>query len=187
MENHKKELRESMLLCRSGLSKDEVSFLSHEIAKNVMQSEPFKNMEHICIYKAFRNEVSCDDIMKEAFIQDKHVYVPVTDVGRKEIFFYEIFPDTEWKKGAYGIFETCISNKNCLLDMAALILMPGLLFDRKKNRIGYGGGYYDKYLDNHTHHITMALCYSFQVIREVPYENHDVRPDYIVTEKEIIF
>ena len=94
--------------------------------------------------------------------------------------------DTEWRIGTYGIEEPILESETRILKEKAVILMPGLVFDRKKHRIGYGGGYYDRYLAGHTEHITAALCYAFQIIEEnLPWEEHDILPDYIITEKEI--
>ena len=182
----KKELRNIMMNRRNRLSKNEVDAFSKRIANHVIKSDLFKESSHICIYQAFRNEVSCDVIMKEAFLKGKHVYVPVTDMGTKTMEFYEIFEDTKWILGAYGIKEPCLSNQQPVLNEKALICMPGLLFDKEKHRIGYGGGYYDKYFMLHPMHTKIALCYEFQIIETLPFEEHDILPDYIVTEKGII-
>lgn len=181
----KKELRKEMLQRRNLLSKEQVENSSKQITDYVIKSDLFQNASNICVYQAFRNEVCCDDIVKEAFLSGKQVFVPVTDIVTKTMEFYEILETTQWKTGAYGILEPCIQEDSTILKEKALILMPGLLFDKEKHRIGYGGGYYDKYLTNHTIHIKIALCYDFQVIAELPYEEYDVTPDYIVTEQGI--
>ncbi len=88
--------------------------------------------------------------------------------------------------GAQAIAEPETISPDCVLTNTALILMPGLLFDTQRHRLGYGGGYYDKYLSAHTEHRTAALCYDFQVIdHTLPYEEHDRLPDYLVTEHHI--
>ena len=143
----------------------------------------------VCVYQAFRNEISCDDIIDKAYEDGKHVYVPVVDDNNKTMEFYEITNDTEWTEGAYGIKEPVITKYTNKLTEAdnVLVIMPGLVFDKNKHRIGYGGGYYDKYLTEHTGHITMALFYSFQVVDEkLPFDAQDVLPDYIVTEDGLI-
>ncbi len=180
-------LRRQMLEKRNGLSDKEVVVLSNRISNQLFRMEMFKKSMHICIYQAFRNEVSCTFICQEAYRLNKHVYTPVTDLTAKEISFYEVFPDTEWITGAYGIKEPKPGFHGTRLSQPALILMPGLMFDKNKNRIGYGGGYYDKYLAHHTEHTTIALCYHFQIVPFVlPYEEYDKIPDYIITESGII-
>lgn len=171
---------------RNRLSKEQVSSLSNEIGKQIIKSELFQNAFHICVYQAFRNEVCCDTIMEEAFKSGKHVYVPVTDMETKTMEFYEVFEDTLWKPGAYDILEPCISKDNSILKEKALVFMPGLLFDKDKHRVGYGGGYYDKYFMSHPFHTLVGLCYDFQVVDCLPYEEHDMIPDYIATEKGIM-
>ena len=76
-----------------------------------------------------------------------------------------------------------------------LIIIPGIVFDKNKNRIGFGGGYYDKFLyklkENHNKNNTklpliVAVCYDFQLLNSIPYEKHDIKPDIIITEKQTI-
>lgn len=182
----KKQLRKMMSSRRSLLSKEQVVSLSDEIGYYVIKSDLFQRASHICVYQAFRNEVCCDTIMEEAFRTGKHVYVPVTDIETKTMEFFEVFENTLWEPGAYHILEPCISKDNPILKEKALVFMPGLVFDREKHRIGYGGGYYDKYFMRHPVHTRIALCFDFQIVDTLPFEEHDILPDYIVTEKGII-
>ncbi|MDE6759082.1 MAG: 5-formyltetrahydrofolate cyclo-ligase [Lachnospiraceae bacterium] len=179
-------LRKYMTEKRNGLTAHEIQSCSEEITKKLLGSIFYKECRNLCLYNAFRNEVSCRFIMKQALSDRKRVFMPVTDESHKTIEFYEVTGDTVWRKGAYGIEEPILESETRILKEKAVILMPGLVFDRKKHRIGYGGGYYDRYLARHTEHITAALCYAFQIIEEnLPCEEHDILPDYIITEKEI--
>lgn len=189
MENNldKRQLRKVMQQKRNKLSGSEQQERSRQIAQQLLQSELYRTNRYICIYQAFRNEVSCDTIMQEAWKHNKEVYVPVTDEVNQTMEFYPVTGQTQWQQGAYGIMEPVLEAAAKPLTESALILMPGLAFDRNKHRIGYGGGYYDKYLAEHTMHTTAALCYDFQVISEdLPYEEHDILPDYIITEYGIL-
>lgn len=88
--------------------------------------------------------------------------------------------------GAMGILEPVPAVCPCADgEEQALIIMPGVAFDRKGNRIGYGGGYYDRYLQRHSAHITVAAAFEFQIFDEVPHEDTDIRPRMLVTEKGI--
>ena len=81
--------------------------------------------------------------------------------------------------GAYGIPEP-IADGPVADDPAALVLMPGLAFDRQGGRMGYGGGFYDKYLSQHPGHPTIALCYGFQLLDHVEMEPHDIPVDAVL-------
>ena len=88
--------------------------------------------------------------------------------------------------GAMGILEPDPERCPLMDDMEdALVIMPGVAFDRELNRIGYGGGYYDRYLRKHTLHKTLAAAYDFQIFDEVPHEECDIRPQYMLTESMI--
>ncbi|MBQ4058126.1 MAG: 5-formyltetrahydrofolate cyclo-ligase [Lachnospiraceae bacterium] len=184
---NKKELRQYMREKRNALTIREQKLYSDQIAEMVLTSDLYQNLANICVYQAFRNEVSCDKITEQALLDGKQVFVPVIDNDSKTMEFYQITLDTNWVDGAYGIKEPIIDSNSKILTDKALILMPGLVFDHQKHRLGYGGGYYDKYLGLHKEHRTLALCYDFQVVEEsIPYEDHDILPDYIVTEKKIL-
>ena len=183
---NKKNIRQEMLEKRKNISEEVRRNLSEQIAENIINSHFYKNFQHICIYQAFRGEVLCDRKKKQAFGDGKQVYVPVTNQEQKLITFYEIHEDTAYQTGAYGIMEPVMDEQSTVLSKPALILMPGLAFDRNKHRIGYGGGYYDRYLAVHPEHAAVALCFGFQVIdTDLPCEEHDILPGYIVTEQEI--
>lgn len=182
----KAEMRKLMLDKRNLLTESEITNLSEQICTLITESDLYQNFQNICIYQAFRNEVSCDRIMKRALSDGKYVYVPVTDMEHGEMEFYQVTDQTNWKMGAYNIKEPVLDKDTLRLQEKALILMPGLVFDKKRHRLGYGGGYYDKYLEKHQGHVTVALCYRFQVIdEELPCEEHDILPDFIVTENNI--
>ena len=183
---NKKELRQYMREKRNALTISEQNLYSNQIADTILNSPIYQNTNHICVYQAFRNEVSCDRITEQALSDEKQVFVPVIDNDSKTMEFYQITYETIWIDGAYGIKEPIIDSQTKILTNKALILMPGLVFDHQKHRLGYGGGYYDKYLSLHKEHSKVALCYDFQIVEEsLPYEEHDILPDYIVTEKKM--
>ncbi len=183
--NDKKILRKQMREKRDALTIEEIDIRSKQISEQLLQSSFYKECTHICVYEAFRNEVSCEYITTQALQDRKCVYLPVTDEASKTMEFYQITKATVYREGNYGIREPELDEKSKTLQDKALILLPGLAFDRNKHRLGYGGGYYDKYLALHDEHITLALCYDFQIVDELPCEKHDILPDYIVTESEI--
>ncbi len=186
MHMNKTEIRKEMLQKRNRLSAMEQQMYSERISDRILKSSLYDQCKNLCIYQAFRNEVSCDKIMRQALQDKKSVFVPVTDLENKTMEFYRVTEHTKWKAGAYGIMEPVFTDMTPVLKEKALILMPGLVFDRDKHRIGYGGGYYDKYLAGHMEHTTIALCYHFQIVKErLPFEEYDILPDYIATDEDM--
>ncbi len=182
----KQQMRKLMQDKRNLLTKEETAVLSEQICTQLAESTLYRECKNICVYRAFRNEVSCEGIMTRALAEGKQVYVPVTDRENGKIEFYQVTDRTVWKIGAYQIKEPVLDEDALTLQEKALVLMPGLVFDRKRHRLGYGGGYYDRYLEDHPEHVTAALCYRFQVLEdELPCEKHDILPDYIFTETDI--
>lgn len=181
----KKILRKKLREIRDALTSKDIDIRSRRIAEQVLKTSFYKECTCICVYEAFRNEVCCKRITEQAFQDGKCVYLPVTDEETKTMEFYRITEDTIYQEGNYGIREPQLDGNSETLQRKALVLMPGLAFDRNKHRLGYGGGYYDKYLSLHNEHITAALCYNFQIVEELPYEEHDILPHYIVTESEM--
>jgi 5-formyltetrahydrofolate cyclo-ligase len=111
--------------------------------------------------------------------------------------FYKISSYDELQSGAYGILEPITNEKyvpsQICNDISGnktkdIIIIPGLVFDIKGNRIGYGGGYYDRYLLEHKNLIKCAVCYDFQIVDEgiIPYGKYDVKVDAIVTDKRLV-
>lgn len=185
----KKQIRKELKEKRNVLSDREVRQRSGIICYHLLQSDEYKNVSSVCVYRAFRNEVSCDDIIEQAYEDGKKVYVPVVDKDKGTMDFYEITKDTEWTDDSYGIKEPVIDDTSIKLgpEDKALIVMPGLAFDKNKHRIGYGGGFYDRYLAKYPGHTTMALCYSFQIVdAKLPYDEQDVLPHFIVSEDGVI-
>ena len=100
-----------------------------------------------------------------------------------KLFKSEITSFDELKPGAYGILEPDAGIPASADD--GLMIMPGVAFDTNRNRVGYGGGYYDRYLESHPQLHTLALAFDMQVLFEVPAEEQDIKPQLLVTETNI--
>ena len=117
--------------------------------------------------------------------------LPVVDMAKKSMLFKKWTPEDKLKIGSLGNLEPTY-DKNIIVPQ--IMIVPMLMFDRKFFRLGYGGGYYDKSIIKLKKHfqkekkffITIGLSYSEQEIDQIPYENHDMNLDYIVTEKEFL-
>ena len=147
------------------------------IAKRLFNELFYRNARFIYCYASFKDEVCTGKIIEESLRQGKKVALPRVSGERK----------TDLKPGFMGIKEPgqqCVKAPAPLED--TLILMPGVAFDRSGTRIGYGGGYYDTYLENHSVCMKSALAYSVQIAPEIPSAPTDIKADMIITEKELI-
>ncbi len=187
----KKKLRKEVLARRGTLSEQEQKEKSTEIARSVIRLDEFKNCKTILLYEAFRNEVQTDEIYREARCLGKQVYYP--KVNDKEMEFYRVENCAEFEVGAYGIREPKPEDAKRYVpkeDDEILVVVPGVAFDEKGNRIGYGGGYYDKYFqrladgDAQKNTCKVAVAYDCQIVDHgmIQSETHDIRMDYIMTE-----
>lgn len=178
----KLEIRKLVLGYRDSLSADEVAMKSIVILEKLLQMEEYKKAACIYCYVDFRNEVRTKPIIRRALSDGKKVAVPKIDKEGMEFYYIDGFD--QLKPGIHGILEP----EDCPLaaDMDALLIMPGVAFDKKNHRIGYGKGYYDRYLKRSNQHFKVALAYQFQVFQSVPYEEFDVQPDLVLTERGIL-
>lgn len=141
----------------------------------------FKNAKAFFTYIGFRGEVSTEDLIKK-YLGKKRIIAPkILDKTEKTISLFEIFA-AKYIKGKFGVPEPVyVAPFSGKLD---LIFTPGLAFDLRGNRIGYGGGYFDRFLVK-TNAIKVGLAYESQIIDKVPSRKYDVAVDYIVTERKI--
>ncbi|MBQ3513737.1 MAG: 5-formyltetrahydrofolate cyclo-ligase [Lachnospiraceae bacterium] len=164
------------------LSKEEILELSHACIKSLMELDCISNYDIICPYVSYNQEVATWDFIKQLLKEGKKVAVPKVIGDEMEFFYIHQFSDL--LPGAYGILEP--SSGQTLQEPKALVIMPGLAFDKEKNRIGYGGGFYDKYLEKHPDFLKVALAYDFQIYEKLDVEQFDIKPDIIVTDKRVI-
>lgn len=157
------------------------------IYRRLFTESIWKEARSIGITLSINREVETREIIKEAWKFNKMVAVPKTAPKSREMVFYKLETFEQLEPGHFGIMEpkidsTSIVNSNDI----DLLFVPGLVFDRKGYRIGYGGGYYDRYLA-HFSQKTLSLAFSFQVVDEIPRFDYDKRVDCIITEKETIY
>ena len=126
---------------------------------------------------SYNQEVRTAAILRRCLADGKRLAVP--KVYEEEMKFLWLEDLEAVAPGAYGIPEP-IADGPVADDPAALVLMPGLAFDRQGGRMGYGGGFYDKYLSQHPGHPTIALCYGFQLLDHVEMEPHDIPVDAVL-------
>lgn len=184
----KKTIRKQMLEIRNKMEASDVESFSRSIFERLVESRLLPDASHVMVYLDFRNEVRTDPIIRYCLENSKNVYVPICVPETHELVISRVTSFDDLESGFYGIREPKKSSLR-LSDSSVLdlVLIPGTAFDLSGNRIGFGAGYYDRFLKRLSPAAKkVALAYSFQVIDSVPADQYDVPVDYIATEKEII-
>ena len=186
----KNELRKQVLAKRDALTVEERKEKSDAISDCVTQHPIFKETDTILLYAAFRSEVDTMKIFRSAVASGKKVYFP--KVFGNEMEFYCAEAEEDFEAGTWGILEPKVEFERKYVPKykeKVCIIMPGAVFDKAGNRIGYGRGYYDKFLNRmeQVESFKMGIAFSCQLINieNFPKEEHDVGLDVIVTETEI--
>ena len=158
------------------------------IKKKLFSLHEFLNAGVVFFYASFRSEVETHTMIKESLEMAKRVILPKVQIDRHRIKICEIQDINELSPGWLGIPEPPFANAYSLsIDDANIIIVPGVAFDYSGNRLGYGGGYYDKLLSQRKVKAPIiALAFEEQLVDEIPSEPHDVKIDMIVTDKRII-
>lgn len=180
----KETVRESMRFLRRNMTENERKEKDAAIRNRLYELDQFKNASIVFPFVSFGTEVDTVEIIKRLFGDGRKVAVP--RVQGDEMDFYLISSMTGLERGTMGILEP-VSDRKVKIE-EGVMLLPGLAFDIKKNRAGYGGGYYDRYLAKHTCEgvYKIALAYDFQIVNDLEAEKHDKKPDMILTEKRVI-
>jgi 5-formyltetrahydrofolate cyclo-ligase len=185
----KKELRKKVQVLRDVLDPMQQRLLSDKIAANLWSIPEFDSAETILFFISFRSEVDTLSMISRALEEGRTVCIPCTDMGDKSMVASQIMNmDSDLKMGNYNIPEP---REECLRpvppEQIDVILMPGVAFDPTGGRLGYGGGYYDRFLEKCSPGCKLiALAYELQIVEHVPCADHDHHIHKIVTEKRII-
>jgi 5-formyltetrahydrofolate cyclo-ligase len=181
----KRSLRRTMLAHRKSLSEAEFRSASYLIQEFFLETEEYRRAKRIVLYASIHNEVATERVVAAALQSGKTVAFPV--VVHHGLAFHEVDTLSSLKKGAFGIMEPCTSGRCVAMEESDIFVLPGVVFDLKGHRIGYGKGYYDKALHRFEGQGKfVGFCYDFQLVDEIAKEPHDVRMDMIITEKRLI-
>ena len=180
----KNELRAKMREMRRSLTADEVNEKSAVIARSLLNISAVKDAKTVCVYISAFKEPDTRGIIDALLSSGKRVAVPVTDEENVTLSLSYIDNASELARGAYGIYEPTVIRRADENDID-VIVTPGLAFDTRGGRIGFGKGYYDRLFEK-TDALRIALCYDFQLLEKIPTEPHDAPMDIIVTEKRVL-
>lgn len=193
----KQSIRSEVLMARDALNPMIKDMLSNTIRENLYSTEIFNNSRIVFLYSSFRNEVDTVEIIEDCLKMGKKVALPCSYVsqGVPKMDFYYINSRTDLVAGYQGILEPDRRKQSVVKanDMPDSIIIPGVAFDYKMNRVGYGAGFYDNYLrENNYANYSMkpyliGLCYDFQTGYDIVPDANDVRMNLIVTENGIYY
>ena len=174
---NKSELRKYVREKKRAMTAEQIAQKSQELAQLFYTTEAYCNAKTIYGYLPYNQEVRTVPMLQRALEDGKQVAVP--KVFGDEMRFIYLTDLSAVAPGYAGIPEP-VADGPVAEDPHALVLMPGLAFDRQGHRIGYGGGFYDQFLAKEPEHPTLALCYDFQLFETLQTEEHDIPVDVVL-------
>lgn len=175
----KEQIRKLVHARRGQAAMTDLTRDSEIIFRKVLQMNEYIMAGSIYAYMDFQNEVMTRAFIARALGDGKRVAIPKVKDGTMEFRYIDSLRQV--KEGTHGIMEPSEDTDQANSE-TAMMIVPGVAFDPQCHRIGYGGGYYDRYLTEHPNHITVAVAFDFQIFDEVPHEEYDVTPLYLFTE-----
>lgn len=174
----KKDFRNKAKNVRGGL---DVSFISKKITKNILLWDKYQKAQNVMLFYPINSEISLLNLLND---KNKSFYFP--SICGNEIFPVLYSPTTGFESGAFGTYEAVGSKLNDF-SMLDLILIPALAVDKKGFRLGYGKGFYDRFLEHISSFTIKAVPIASELVYEnIPHETHDKTADVIVTENSIL-
>jgi len=184
----KRELRKETIEKRDRIPPEVRAIKDREIMERLITYKPFVDAEAVMLFASFRTEVDTFPIIEKALQEGKKVALPRVNKSEGMLELYYIESIEQLEPGYMKIKEPVPAPERiALAEDMEIIVLPGVAFDEKGGRIGYGGGYYDRLLDSLKKvPLLIAVAYEEQIVDEIPVEQHDKRVQIIITEKRII-
>lgn len=184
----KNAVRKEVLRKRDRIPHELKGTKDSSIKQRLLTLPEFLSVRSVLFYASFRSEVETSGILRESLSIGKRVILPKVDKTRHILRLYEIKNLDELAPGLMGIPEPFQSEeRETLLEDIDLVIIPGAGYDYAGNRLGYGGGYYDRLLAERKKKMPIiAIAYEEQLIDKIPAEKHDVKVDIIVTDQRVI-
>ena len=152
---------------------------------SLVSLDEYKNADTLLVYVSTKDEIKTEPLIENALTAGKTVAVPYCENRHGDMSFYIINSLSELKVGTFGIREPDINFNKRLEDFKnSIIIVPGMSFNRSGHRLGYGGGYYDRFLDSYSG-VSAGLCYEEMLCDDIPVEEHDIAVNILVTDKTI--
>lgn len=185
----KEQLRSEIIKRRDEIKEEWRKSWSEDIICQVIHLPAFQRATHIFSYASFRSEVITDKLNEKCLQDGKHLLLPKTEPSGRRMDFYEVKEMSSLVQGYQGIREPSggipFSPEQKKAEEILFMVMPGVAYDEEGNRIGYGGGYYDRYLARYGEYIdeSVMVAYEVQRARQIHAEWCDIRPSQIVTNR----
>ena len=176
MKQYKQQLRRDIRLKKQAMSGDEIAARSALLCRRVLETDAYRTAKTIYGYLPFNQEVHTLPLLQQALLDGKQVALPKCQDGEMRFILTGDLSCT--RPSRFGAPEP-IADFPVAQDVTALVLLPGLAFDAAGHRIGYGGGYYDRFLSREPNHPTIALCFDFQLLPHLEAEPHDICADTV--------
>ncbi len=180
----KQDIRKQITEKRKVLDASWLKTTSARVAKNFQALEAFQSAKTVALYMAIGGEVDLSTIFRVCWKLNKRTCIPVFNNTLKLYEMAEITPETRFETGRYGIKEP-VAPVRVPKDRIELMAVPGLAFDPAGNRLGRGGGYYDRLLDGFGGKAA-ATAFDFQILPAIPVNDHDQPVDLIISETKIM-
>lgn len=187
---HKQSIRNKYLAYRNNMTKGERLLKSRKIWEKLKAEKSFQEADIILVYMDYRSEVMTTELVEELLLTDnKRVFAPT--VEGFDVVFYEINSLSDLRPGYQGIREPESDPQKLFTEETAkenkcFLLVPGSVYDRQLGRMGYGKGFYDRFLHRFPSVANAGLAFECQIAGQVPVDEHDVRVDMVITENEVI-
>lgn len=182
----KKDLRDRMKKRRADIAHDEKAEMSAAIISSLTELDEYRQARALLTYVPLRTEVDTYPLIEQALKDGKRVAVPRCIEGKSHMEFYFIHGVNELEKGSFSLLEPRPRRERLYTDHIGFCVLPGLAFDRKGTRLGYGSGYYDRFLQKFKG-ITAGVCFSPLLSEKpLPTGRYDIPANIVVTDKEVI-
>lgn len=178
----KQEFRRALKERRAGIPPEQKKEWDRAIVERIVASNEFQNAKTLLIYAPMEGEINLLPLVRVAWRRGLRVAFPKCDVATTTMRFYELLPSTQLVRGAYNIPEPPEEAPLCTPDRDTLCILPGLTFDPSGARLGYGKGYYDRFLADFEG-VCVGAVYECMRVRTVPTEPHDRAVSLVFTER----
>ncbi len=185
----KEGLRKTLLTKRDSISPSQKIKKDAAIKQSLFALDKFMNAKSVLMYVSFRSEVDTTAQLQDILNMGKKLIVPLVNSKNRTLSLYQLKDISELANGYMGIPEPSVmKDRKVALKDIDIVIIPGSGFDPKGNRLGYGGGYYDRLLSKADNQIpAIALAFEEQITADIHAEPHDVKMDIIITDKRVIY
>lgn len=181
----KKDLRKRLIEKRKSLDKTEKARWDKAISEKIINSDYFKNAKQVLVFSSTDDEFDTSYIVEYGKLKAKQLFYPLCTDRNGNMIFLKVDSPDDLVSGMYGIKEPKSTCEKYIAKENDLVIVPCLSADRHKSRIGYGKGYYDRFLKDFNG-VSISPCYNAMLEDEIPTDKYDIQINIIVTDKEVI-